>query len=125
LDRIGGSIGQVSIFLNPDPRGLFIDPVGNPPKQTGTVGGYPEYNGWVLITKDGRLPWIPQSPDEARVPGGVKPDPAFPDFHDPNRVQVIAVYFSFDADPRHTGRHTWGQQTKDTFDWQALAQLLK
>jgi hypothetical protein len=31
------------------------------PKLTGTMGEYPEYNGWVVISKNGRLPWIPQT----------------------------------------------------------------
>jgi len=39
----------------------LINGIGEPPALTGTVGGYPEYNGWVLITKDKRLPWIPQT----------------------------------------------------------------
>ena len=61
LDRIGGAIGQISVFFNQDARGQFIGASGMPPKLTGRVGGYPEFNGWVLITKDGRLPWIPQT----------------------------------------------------------------
>ncbi|MEO7135900.1 MAG: hypothetical protein ABI024_16965 [Vicinamibacterales bacterium] len=35
--------------------------MGNVPKLTGTVAGYPEYEGWVLITKDKRLPGLPQT----------------------------------------------------------------
>ena len=31
------------------------------PKLTGSRGGYPEYNGWVVISRNGRLPWIPQT----------------------------------------------------------------
>ena len=61
VDRIGGSIAQVSIFFNTDARESFINGIGTPPALTGTVGGYPEYDGWVLITKAGRLPWIPQT----------------------------------------------------------------
>ncbi|HEX8029317.1 MAG TPA: hypothetical protein VF491_12675 [Vicinamibacterales bacterium] len=61
IDRIGGAIAQLSIFINQDARGQFISPAGQGPTLTGTVGGYPEYNGWVLITKDKRLPWIPQT----------------------------------------------------------------
>ena len=61
LDRIGGAIGQVSIFFNTDVRGQFLNASGTPPKLTGNAGGYPEYNGWVLITRDRRLPWIPQT----------------------------------------------------------------
>jgi alpha-tubulin suppressor-like RCC1 family protein len=59
LDRIGGEILQVSVFFNVDVRGQFFGPAGTPPKRTGTVAGYPEYEHRVLITKDGRLPWIP------------------------------------------------------------------
>ncbi len=59
LDRIGGAISQISVFFNVDPRGYLIGSTGLPPKLTGTVAGYPEYGSWILITKDGRLPWIP------------------------------------------------------------------
>lgn len=61
IDRIGGALAQISIFVNQDARASFIGASGNAPKQTGTVAGYPEYDGWVMITKDGRLPWIPQT----------------------------------------------------------------
>ena len=61
IDRIGGAIAQISIFFNQDARGQFVSPVGNAPQLTGTVAGYPEYNGWILITRDKRLPWIPQT----------------------------------------------------------------
>ena len=61
IDRIGGAICQISVFFNADARGPMISPTGLGPKLTGTVAGYPEYNDWVLITKDGRLPWIPQT----------------------------------------------------------------
>jgi hypothetical protein len=64
IDRIGGSIGQVSVFFNVDARVDFIGPSGEPPKLTGHVGGYPEYNGWVVITKGGRLPWIPETVED-------------------------------------------------------------
>lgn len=61
LDRIGGAITQVSIFFNSGAAGHFLSSRGDAPKLTGRVGGYPEYDGWVLITKDGRLPWIPRT----------------------------------------------------------------
>ena len=60
IDRIGGAIGQISIFFNRAGE-QFVSSTGEGPKLTGRVGGYPEYNNWVLITKDGRLPWIPQT----------------------------------------------------------------
>ena len=281
IDRIGGSIGQVSVFINVDARVDFIGHAGEPPKLTGRVAGYPEYNGWVVITKDGRLPWIPQtlddklsaeiakreralddyrkagapsastlaefekqvrdgkeyrasfaaadlqkpavwgdvsgdgrrklnarvvelqalSPEEQRQiddlsresraaerqaqveattnrnaaeaarlrahandlanqvralrqahvdrtaplvtdanaqyqltnlkPGdaehaiSVKRDPSFPDTTSPNRIQVIAVAFWFGADPRDTANVTWGQHTKESFDFAALAALIR
>lgn len=59
LDRIGGAISQISVFFNVDPRGYLIGSTGLPPKLTGAVAGYPEYGNWILITKDGRLAWIP------------------------------------------------------------------
>jgi hypothetical protein len=59
IDRIGGAIAQISIFFNPDVRGQFIGPLGAAPKLTGRLGGYPIYDHWVVMTKDGRLPWIP------------------------------------------------------------------
>jgi alpha-tubulin suppressor-like RCC1 family protein len=59
VDRIGGPIAQVSIFFNPDVRGQFIGPSGEPPALKGRIGGFPVYDHWVVITKDGRLPWVP------------------------------------------------------------------
>ena len=61
VDRIGGAITQVSVFFNLGADGLFLNSRGDAPKLTGRAGGYPEYNGWVLITRDGRLPWIPRT----------------------------------------------------------------
>lgn len=63
VDRIGGSIAQVSVFFNTN--GPFINAAGTPPVRTGELGGFPEYNGWVLITKNGRLPWLPETVDDA------------------------------------------------------------
>jgi alpha-tubulin suppressor-like RCC1 family protein len=60
IDRIGGAIGQISIFFNRAGE-QFVSQNGQGPKLTGRVGGYPEYNNWVVITKDGRLPWIPKT----------------------------------------------------------------
>ena len=61
VDRIGGAITQVSVFINTGAEGVFLGASGAAPKLTGRAGGFPEYNGWVLITKDGRLPWIPRT----------------------------------------------------------------
>ncbi len=58
-DRIGGAIGQISIFFNRVDQ--FVSSTGEGPKLTGRFGGFPEYNNWVVITKDGRMPWIPQT----------------------------------------------------------------
>ncbi|MBX3331741.1 MAG: hypothetical protein KF722_15135 [Nitrospira sp.] len=59
-DRVGGSIARVSVFFNHLSKDMFMgqDEI---PKLTGTIGGYPEYNGWVVISKNGRLPWVPQT----------------------------------------------------------------
>jgi hypothetical protein len=230
VDRIVGYNFQIMIAFNTDPRQSLIGTSGEPPKLTGHVAGYPEYNGWVIVTKDGRLPWIPETladkldaegtrrkkaleewsqgrvissdidkataaelakqvrdyeqyrasftaeqlhqpgvwgdstnagkraldaqiatlqrlpPDERGLritdamaqyrltslkPGAaadamtVKPDPSFPDPKDPNRIQLIAISFAIDPDARVPERRAWQQRTKDTFDYAALAALLK
>jgi hypothetical protein len=51
--------------------------------------------------------------------------PFFPDFKDPNRIQMIAIVFSVDPDPKNVERRAWQQRVKDTFDYAALAALLK
>lgn len=59
-DLVAGSMGRVSVFFNHLSKEMFMgqDEI---PKLTFTRGGYPEYNGWVVISKNGRLPWIPQT----------------------------------------------------------------
>ncbi|TKB66347.1 MAG: hypothetical protein E8D52_18540 [Nitrospira sp.] len=59
-DRVAGSIGKISIFFNHLSKDMFMgqDEI---PELTGMIGGYPEYNGWVVISKNRRLPWIPQT----------------------------------------------------------------
>ncbi|MBS0181363.1 MAG: hypothetical protein JSS39_03110 [Nitrospira sp.] len=59
-DRVAGSVGRVNIFFNHLSKDMFMgqDEI---PKLTGTIDGYPEYNGWVVISKNERLPWIPQT----------------------------------------------------------------
>ena len=76
LDRIGGAIAQVSFAFNNDADGQFLNQIGDPPKRTGTVAGYPEYDGRVLITKDHRLPWIPQTLADRLDEEGQKRDKA-------------------------------------------------
>lgn len=120
LDRIGGAIGQVSIFFNTDARDQFIGPLGEAPKLTGHVGGYPVYGHWVVITKDGRLPWIPRALADGAI--GVTADPAFPDMKTPQRVQLITVLISV---PPHAKQADWEKRITDAFDFAALAALLK
>ena len=53
-----------------------------------------------------------------------KPDPAFPDPAAPNRIQVIAVSFSFG--PKPVGAQLdWQTKTIESFDFAALAALLQ
>ena len=54
-----------------------------------------------------------------------KRDPSFPDFTNPNRVQVITVAFSYDPDPKQVERRAWQTRVKETFDFAALAALIK
>ena len=54
----------------------------------------------------------------------VKRDPAFPDTSTPNRIQVIAIVFSFG--PKPTGAQLdWQTKTKESFDFAALAAMLQ
>lgn len=59
VDRIGGAIFQVSVFFNLAARGPMLGATGRVPTQTGVVAGHPEFDGWVLLTSGGRLPWVP------------------------------------------------------------------
>lgn len=53
-----------------------------------------------------------------------KRDPSFPDTSTPNRIQVIAVLFSFGPKPSGA-RLDWETQTKASFDFAALAAMLR
>ena len=59
-ERVAASVGQVYAFVNYSVQEQFLqgDEV---PKYQGEVAGYPVYNGWVVMTRDHRLPWIPQT----------------------------------------------------------------
>ncbi|HEY4366911.1 MAG TPA: hypothetical protein VGN07_06715 [Steroidobacteraceae bacterium] len=59
-ERVAASIGQIDVFFNYPVTDTFLRD-GEIPKRTGEVAGYPEYNHWIVITKNGRLPWIPQT----------------------------------------------------------------
>jgi len=91
IDRIGGSIGQVSVFINVDARVEFIGAGGEPPKLTGHVAGYPEYNNWVVITKDGRLPWIPQTLDDKLTAELAKRERALDDYRKSGATSASAL----------------------------------
>jgi len=55
-----------------------------------------------------------------------KPDPAFPDFKDPLRPQVILVNFWSKSDPKDRSPRTlWLRGARETFDFAALAALLR
>jgi hypothetical protein len=59
-ERVAASVGQVYAFVNYSVQEQFLqgDEV---PEYQGEVAGYPVYNGWVVMTRDHRLPWIPQT----------------------------------------------------------------
>ena len=59
-ERVAASVGQVYAFINYHIKEQFLG--GHEvPEYQGEVAGYPVYNGWVVMTKDRRLPWIPQT----------------------------------------------------------------
>jgi hypothetical protein len=59
-ERVAASVGQIYVFVNYNVREQFLggDEV---PTYQGEFAGYPIYNGWIVMTKDRRLPWIPQT----------------------------------------------------------------
>lgn len=54
-----------------------------------------------------------------------KRDPTFPDPNAPHRIQLITISFSADPDSRQVERRAWQQRVKETFDFAALALLVK
>ena len=42
-----------------------------------------------------------------------------------DRIQMIAITFSEDPDPKQVERRAWQQRVKDSFDFTALAGLIK
>lgn len=80
-DRVAGSDGEVAVFFNYVHRQMFLDTFGKF-ERTGTVAGYPEYGGWVLLTKDGRVPWIPQTLADQLDRLGAEREKAMKDWHD-------------------------------------------
>lgn len=59
-ERVAASVGQIYVFVNYNVEEQFLG--GNAvPKYEGEFAGYPVYNGWIVMTKDKRLPWIPQT----------------------------------------------------------------
>lgn len=60
-DRIDSAVGQIGVFINPDARSMMAPGATFMPTYEGMVNGFPRYNGWVYISRDGRLPWIPET----------------------------------------------------------------
>lgn len=59
-ERVAASVGQVYVFVNYDVQEQFLSGTELPTYE-GEFAGYPIYNGWIVMTKDRRLPWIPQT----------------------------------------------------------------
>lgn len=60
-DRIDAAVGQIGVFFNPTAETMMPMSATFVPKFEGVVAGYPSYNGWVYMSKDGRLPWVPET----------------------------------------------------------------
>lgn len=59
-ERVAASVGQVYVFINYSVQEQFLGG-REVPEYQGEVAGYPVYNGWIVMTRDRRLPWIPQT----------------------------------------------------------------
>ena len=81
-------------------------------------------DAWSTLLADYDLTNLkPGSNDDALA---FKPDPAFPAFMDPFRPQVILVNFWSKSDPKdNSPRTVWLRKAKETFDFAAVAALLR
>lgn len=59
-ERVAASVGQIYVFINYNVEEQFLRD-NAVPKYEGEYAGFPIYNGWIVMTKDKRLPWIPQT----------------------------------------------------------------
>ncbi|HEX8030592.1 MAG TPA: hypothetical protein VF491_19090 [Vicinamibacterales bacterium] len=59
-ERVAASIGQVYAFIDYNVQEQFLG-INEVPQYQGEYAGYPVYNNWIVMTKDRRLPWIPQT----------------------------------------------------------------
>jgi hypothetical protein len=59
-ERVVASIGQIYVFINYNVQEQFLGK-NEVPVYEGEFAGYPIYNNWIVMTKDRRLPWIPQT----------------------------------------------------------------
>ena len=59
-ERVAASVGQIYVFVNYNVQEQFLGDE-EVPKYQGEFAGYPIYNGWIVMTQDRRLPWIPQT----------------------------------------------------------------
>jgi hypothetical protein len=60
-DRIAAAVGQIGVFFNPAAEAMMPPGATFVPKFEGMVNGYPRYNGWIYMTRDGRMPWVPET----------------------------------------------------------------
>jgi hypothetical protein len=59
-ERVAASVGQIYVFINYNVQEQFLG-INEVPQYQGEYAGYPIYNNWIVMTKDRRLPWIPQT----------------------------------------------------------------
>jgi hypothetical protein len=59
-NTLSAGIGRIGVFFNNSVQEPFLKGA-EVPKLEGTVGGYPVYNGHVILTRDRKLPWIAQT----------------------------------------------------------------
>jgi hypothetical protein len=58
-NTLGAGIGKIGVVFNGGVE-TFLK-ASEVPRLEGSVGGYPVYNGLVVLTREKRLPWIPQT----------------------------------------------------------------
>jgi hypothetical protein len=59
-NTLAAGIGKIAVYFNNSVQEPFLKG-GELPRLEGNLGGYPVYNGHVVITRDKKLPWMPQT----------------------------------------------------------------
>jgi hypothetical protein len=119
-ERVAASVGQIYVFVNYNVQERFLQGT-EVPKYEGEYAGYPIYNGWIVMTKDKRLPWIPQTLRDRLDREEQKRQRALDEWNAIKAGRKPLDQAAKDNSPRTQ----WLRQARETFDFAAVAALLR